>query len=158
MPDLPALIRTKNASETLDIAEGFAKTLKGGDIVLLHGPLGSGKTLFVRGMCRGLGMEDLWEVGSPTYTIVNSYRAGPGLFHMDLYRINHPSELDSIDFEGILAGPEIKAIEWPERISNYPFCGAGYLVSLVFSGPENKGREIHFQSFSIEPGSGLETH
>lgn len=149
LPPLPALMRSKSPDDTLNIAQALAQELEPGHIVLLHGPLGSGKTLFVRGICRGLGMKELWEVSSPTYTLVNAYPAGPGVLHLDLYRIEGRDDLEAIDFDGILTNAQIKLIEWPERISDFPFHGRGFVVSFTVTGPEHCGREIHIKAFHV---------
>ena len=77
---------TKSAEETLAIAESFAKELKKGDVVLLSGELGAGKTTFTKGIARALGVKDV--VTSPTFTIVKEYEGDSlNLYHMDLYRV-----------------------------------------------------------------------
>lgn len=92
--------------------------------------MGSGKTHFTRGICAGLGMQNLFEVDSPTYTLVNHYDVGPGLDHLDLYRFNDPQALEEIDLAGILASNSIKVIEWPERLAGFPLEKLDFLVKL----------------------------
>ncbi|MDJ0836011.1 MAG: tRNA (adenosine(37)-N6)-threonylcarbamoyltransferase complex ATPase subunit type 1 TsaE [Acidobacteriota bacterium] len=130
LKDLPFTGTTHSEAGTVALASAFAACLEPGDVVLLQGELGAGKTNFVRGLCIGLGMADAWEVDSPTYTVVNHYDAGPGLDHLDLYRFSDPAELDEIGFEEMLASPSIVVIEWPERLAGYPLPGHPRLVRL----------------------------
>ena len=96
---------------------GSASGGKSGAVLALHGELGSGKTCFVQGLARALGVRQ--AVTSPTFTIVNEYRGRRPLIHMDLYRISDPEELLSIDFENYLDTKGIIVIEWAERAGNW---------------------------------------
>ena len=96
---------------------GSASGGKSGAVLALHGGLGSGKTCFVQGLARALGVRQ--PVTSPTYTIVSEYRGRCPLVHMDLYRIQNPQELLSIDFENYLDTEGIVVIEWAERSGNW---------------------------------------
>ena len=99
------------------MASELAAKLKTGTILALHGELGSGKTCFVQGLARALGVRQ--PVTSPTFTIVNEYCGRCPLVHMDLYRISDPDELLSIDFENYLDTGGIIVIEWAERSGNW---------------------------------------
>lgn len=102
-------------AETRQIAAAFAATLKAGDVVLLAGDLGAGKTAFVRGLADGLGV-DPDEVTSPTFTLVHEYRGGRlPLIHIDLYRLER-ADLDEIGLDQDLADRGVTAVEWPERL------------------------------------------
>ncbi|MBE7054044.1 MAG: tRNA (adenosine(37)-N6)-threonylcarbamoyltransferase complex ATPase subunit type 1 TsaE [Ruminococcaceae bacterium] len=102
--------------DTFNIASDFAKTLKKGDIITFDGDLGAGKTAFVSGLAKGLGISDI--VQSPTFTIVNEYRSGKiPLFHFDVYRICDSEEMYDIGFDEYLFGEGICAIEWAGNIS-----------------------------------------
>jgi len=105
---------TRSPEDTERLAETLAGELRGGDVVLLSGPLGAGKTAFVRGLARGLGV-DPGEVSSPTFTLVQEYRGGRlALFHVDLYRLNDPREIDDLGLDEI-ADEGVMAIEWADR-------------------------------------------
>ena len=119
-PVLHRIARCASTDETEAFAADLAPHLAEGHVVLLQGQLGAGKTAFVRGLCRGLGMSDPWEVDSPTYTVVNHYKAGPGVDHLDLYRFSGAEELEEIGFDEIIASPSIVLIEWPERLADIP--------------------------------------
>lgn len=108
---------TTSEDETADIARQLAGTLKAGDVVLLSGNLGAGKTAFVRGLSAGLGI-DPEEVSSPTFTLVHEYRGGRlTLYHVDLYRLDRAATSD-LGLEEMGAGDGVMAIEWPERLSH----------------------------------------
>lgn len=100
--------------ETLNFASKFAKTLVEGDIVLLDGDLGAGKTVFTKGVVSALSNGKSIAV-SPTFVIVNVYDTVPVINHFDLYRINDVSELDAIGAEEYFYGDGISIVEWPER-------------------------------------------
>ena len=106
---------SKSEIDTLKIAKEFTKTLKCGDIVLLEGDLGAGKTVFVKGVVDAFGGDkDL--VTSPTFTIVNDYIANnKTIFHFDLYRVKDVRELYNIGIEEYLYSDAISFVEWPER-------------------------------------------
>jgi tRNA threonylcarbamoyladenosine biosynthesis protein TsaE len=102
--------------ETRTIATRFASTLKAGDVLLLSGDLGAGKTEFIRGVAEGLGIK-AEEVTSPTFTLVHEYRGGRlPLVHVDLYRLDR-ADLDEIGLDQDVASQGIVAVEWPERLT-----------------------------------------
>ena len=103
-------------SETRAIAARFASQLKAGDVLLLSGDLGAGKTAFTRGLAEGLGINPD-EVTSPTFTLVHEYRGGRlTLVHVDLYRLDR-ADLDEIGLDQDIAAQGVVAIEWPERLT-----------------------------------------
>ena len=140
--DLLMTFETGNPEETFAVAARFASEIKPGGVILLQGGLGAGKTQFVRGICAGLGMPDLWEVDSPTYTIVNHYDAGPGVDHIDLYRLEDLSGLDEIGFEDLLRAPAIKLIEWPERLIGYPLTTVDFHVHIQIGNGDRRSIRI----------------
>ena len=96
------------------LAARFAAALPPGTIVYLRGPLGVGKTTFVRGVLRALGYAG--AVHSPTYTLLETYQSGNGVVcHCDLYRLMDPSELEYLGLRERLDGTAVCLIEWPER-------------------------------------------
>ena len=110
--------QTDNEEQTAVLASAFAKRIRRGDVILLEGELGAGKTAFVRGLAAGLGLSPA-EVTSPTFTLVQEYR-GPGavLFHADLYRLT-PREVDDLGLDE-LSEQGILAVEWPDRWPDPP--------------------------------------
>lgn len=107
-------IISNSVEETENLGAQLAARLPAGSIVAFTGDLGAGKTAFVRGMARGLGITE--RVTSPTFTIVNEYEGGTRpLFHFDLYRLGSADELFDIGWEDYLARGGICAVEWSER-------------------------------------------
>ena len=111
---------TDSEAQTSAAGEEIASALVPGDVLLLDGELGAGKTAFVRGLARGLGLQ-ADEVTSPTFTLIQEYRA-PGsalvLYHADLYRLT-PREVDDLGL-GELSEDGILAVEWPDRWNGPP--------------------------------------
>ena len=105
---------TSSEVETGAVGSELATTLARGDVVLLIGDLGAGKTAFVRGLAEGLGIASD-QVSSPTFTLVQEYRAGRvPLVHVDLYRLDDPREIDDLGLDEI-AEEAVLAIEWAEK-------------------------------------------
>jgi tRNA threonylcarbamoyladenosine biosynthesis protein TsaE len=103
-------ITTRSEAETEALGARLWKTLQTPDLVLLDAPLGVGKTALARGLVRAAGHEG--EVPSPTFAIVQAYETRPPLYHLDLYRLNHPSELSELGLEDML-DTGVVLIEWP---------------------------------------------
>ena len=104
--------RTTSAAETEELGARLAVALEPGDVVTVAGELGAGKTTFVRGACRALGVEQ--AVSSPTYTIGNRYEARVPVAHLDLYRIQGLGAEEWGDLEPYFDGT-IAFVEWPEH-------------------------------------------
>jgi tRNA threonylcarbamoyladenosine biosynthesis protein TsaE len=110
---------TDGPDETEAAGERLGHTLGAGDVVLLYGELGAGKTAFVRGLARGIGASSD-DVTSPTFTLIQEYAGGRAmLYHVDLYRLE-PKEVDDLGLEDLVLGDGIVAIEWAERWSGRP--------------------------------------
>ena len=106
---------TNNESETEALGERFAAGLKGGSVIVaMYGDLGAGKTAFVRGMARGLGLS--CRVSSPTFTIVNEYLGKRDLIHFDMYRLSCADELFDIGWEDYISRGAVCAVEWSENV------------------------------------------
>ena len=108
-------VLTHSEHETATLARDLAATLRAGDVLLLSGNLGAGKTAFVRGLAEGMGIEP-GDVSSPTFTLVHEYRGGRlTLYHVDLYRLERAATED-LGLEELGAGDGVLAIEWPDRL------------------------------------------
>ena len=99
-------------AETRVLARRLSRCLVGGDVLLLQGDLGAGKTEFVKGLAEGLQVTDL--VTSPTFTLLNVYHGAMPLYHFDLYRLENPEELENIGFSEFIGGGGVAVIEWPD--------------------------------------------
>jgi tRNA threonylcarbamoyladenosine biosynthesis protein TsaE len=130
---------SSSEAATMAIAEALARTLSPGDVLLLHGGLGAGKTAFVRGLAVGVGLdEDV--VSSPTFTLVHEYRGGRvPLFHADLYRLPNGAAIDDLGFDEAL-DEGVLAIEWPERLRQAP--SGAVDVRLRITGPDSRAITI----------------
>ena len=100
--------------DTEDLGARLSKQLPGGAVVAMYGDLGAGKTAFVRGMARGMGLN--CRVSSPTFTIVNEYLGDRELIHFDMYRLSGADELFDIGWEDYLARGAVCAVEWSENV------------------------------------------
>ena len=110
------IIKTTSPEETEGVGEEFAGGLEGGELVLLRGELGSGKTAFVRGMARGLGVDDPEGVSSPSYTLANEYEGPIRLIHADLYRIDSATAIGELALEEMIGPGAVVVVEWGEKL------------------------------------------
>lgn len=111
-----AVYFSKSEKDTEQIGQDFAKNLPGGTVVAMYGDLGAGKTAFVRGMAKGMGLD--CRVSSPTFTIVNEYLGERELIHFDMYRLNDADELFDIGWEDYLNRGAVCAVEWSENVQD----------------------------------------
>jgi tRNA threonylcarbamoyladenosine biosynthesis protein TsaE len=125
---------THSEGETAALGRSLARRLTRGDVVLLYGPLGAGKTAFARGLAEGLGCDGE-DVSSPTFAIVQEYRGKTRLQHVDLYRLS-PGEVDDLGLEDLL-DDAVMAVEWPDRWSRVP---GGAAVVRIEPLEENRRR------------------
>ena len=109
-----AVFISDSADKTMEFAREYAKTLKGGDTVLLNGEMGAGKTVFCKGVARGLGVEE--EVLSPTYAYMNDY--GGKLYHFDCYRLKDGGQAEALGLCDYFYAGGVCVIEWAENISS----------------------------------------
>jgi len=101
--------------QTLTLGEAVGRNARAGDLIALVGELGSGKTLFVGGLARGLGVEPAAHVTSPTFTIMHRYTGRLPLYHIDLYRLDGPADLYDVGLEEYLEGDGVVAVEWADH-------------------------------------------
>ena len=105
---------TNSDKETEAVGEQFGRSVTDGTVVAMYGDLGAGKTAFVRGMARGMGITE--RVSSPTFTIVNEYLGDRTLIHFDMYRLGSADELFDIGWEDYIARGAVCAVEWSENV------------------------------------------
>jgi tRNA threonylcarbamoyladenosine biosynthesis protein TsaE len=146
----PHTVFSLSEEETYEFGRAVGQQLQAGDLVLLQGELGLGKTVFARGVAAGLGVcPD--EVSSPSYTLVHEYRGGRlPLFHIDLYRIDDPAELTTLGLDEILACDAVAIVEWGERLPPFYRRGA---ISVRFLDIGEGSRRIEVRSPREEPSS-----
>jgi tRNA threonylcarbamoyladenosine biosynthesis protein TsaE len=107
-------LSTGSADETRAAGERLARTLGPGDVVALTGDLGAGKTCFVQGLARGLGAT-VWAT-SPTFVLINEYRADLPIHHVDAYRIGSPTEMIDVGLLELIDGDGVTVIEWADKV------------------------------------------
>lgn len=128
----------------MDLGTELGRRLGRGDIVALHGPLGAGKTTLVKGIARSLLIEE--PVTSPSFTLIAEYdgcREGLPiiLYHVDLYRLNHPQEIEDLGLEEILGASGICVIEWAEKAAEF-LPDSAIQVEIALLNGENRSVEI----------------
>lgn len=129
---------SQSEDETFAVGRQVGASLAGGEVLFLHGALGAGKTVFVKGLASALGI-DTDEVTSPSFTLVNRYDEGRlTLYHLDLYRLNDgASAAHAVDLEELLADEQsVIVIEWAERMGRYPLPVTVWHVSIEGDGED----------------------
>ncbi len=107
---------THTPEETVQLGTKIGESLQPGDLVLLFGDLGSGKTTLTQGIARGLGVAEDEYVRSPSFTLINEYRGRMPIFHIDLYRIESATQLENLGLEEILFSEGASIVEWAEKL------------------------------------------
>ena len=132
---------TSDAAETFALGKQIGAQLNGGEVLLLNGPLGAGKTVFVKGLAAALDV-DPEEVTSPSFTLVNPYPGRLPLFHIDLYRLDEgAAAAHAVDLEELLTDERaVIVIEWAERLKNYPLTTDVWRIEI--SGDGEAARRI----------------
>lgn len=127
---------SSSPEETFACGRKIGESLMGGEVLLLSGALGAGKTVFVKGLARALGI-DPDEVTSPSFTLVNRYDEGRlVLYHLDLYRLDEGAgAAHAVDLDELLADESsVIVIEWAERMGNYPLPSTTWKISISGDG------------------------
>jgi tRNA threonylcarbamoyladenosine biosynthesis protein TsaE len=115
MPNLPWKLVSTSHQHTNRLGQVIGRVLRGGETIALYGPLGSGKTVLVRGIAQGLDASPM-TVTSPTFVVIHEYNQGRlPLAHVDLYRIRTPRELESTGLIEYLSGQAVTAVEWADK-------------------------------------------
>lgn len=111
----PLQVETRSAAETHAVAAAVAGVVRAGDVLLLSGDLGAGKTVFARGLAEGLDVDD--QVVSPTFTIVREYAGRLPLVHVDVYRLESVRELEDLGLDEIVREDAVAVIEWGDSVA-----------------------------------------
>ncbi len=141
-------IITNSVEETIYLGKSIANTLRSGDVVLLNGDLGAGKTHLVKGIAQGLGIKD--TITSPTFTIENKYKGSKAkLNHFDVYRVNDEDEILDIGFEESIYSDAVSVIEWSDLIKG--ILPEEYIDIRIYRDPilENK-RRINISYYPVD--------
>lgn len=138
---LPGIYETNSADETIHLARKLGSTFRGEEIVYLIGELGAGKTVFTKGLAAGLGVEDINQVCSPSFTLINIYQGKWPIFHLDLYRINKVDDLATLGWEDFL-GQGVIIIEWAEKLDLEL---RGIEVKLIILGDSRRRIELSWR-------------
>jgi tRNA threonylcarbamoyladenosine biosynthesis protein TsaE len=133
------LTESLSSDETEAIAAELSSILKTGDVIALYGPLGSGKTTFVRGLAAGLGCRK--GVRSPTFSLINEYPGPIPIYHIDFYRLEGQAEIEDLGWTEYLDLGGVTAIEWPENVKNL-LPSKRFEVYLSFYGENARKVEI----------------
>jgi tRNA threonylcarbamoyladenosine biosynthesis protein TsaE len=137
----PRTVFTLSEEETFDLGHAIARRLKGGELILLEGELGLGKTVFARGLASGLGIlpED---VSSPSFTLIQEYGGGRlVMYHVDLYRLNSAEEIATLGLEEILEADAVVVVEWGEKLPAR-YCRDAIIVRFHDVGEDSRRIEV----------------
>ena len=130
-------IVTESAEQTRQLAAEFATALPPVATLALHGDMGVGKTTFVQGLARGLGVPE--RVTSPTFAIYTVHRGGTrALVHLDAYRLENEHQIESLLLEEFLVSPYCLAVEWPDKIAGWLPADAWHLTLSIEEGDRHK--------------------
>ncbi len=132
---------SQSPEETRSLARQIGESLKGGEIVLLYGDLGVGKTVFVQGLAEGLGVPEDYYVVSPSFSLINEYPGRLRLVHVDLYRLE-PAQVEDLGLEDYLEKGSVVAIEWAERLPSNLIPEEAILVRMQYLKEDQRRLEI----------------
>lgn len=118
MQSLVLTYSTQGPDETIDLGLHLGRMLLAGDLVALEGDLGAGKTCLVKGIARGLEVPEASYVRSPSFVILNIYPGRCPLYHLDLYRIHSPAELEDLGYREFFYGEGVTVVEWADKIDD----------------------------------------
>jgi tRNA threonylcarbamoyladenosine biosynthesis protein TsaE len=133
----PMTTISSSPEQTFNFGFQIGERLNGGEILLLSGPLGAGKTILVKGVCAALGIEEE-DVTSPSFTLVNPYEGRLRLYHIDLYRLEEGvAAAHAVDLDELLGDENsIIVIEWAERMANYPLPSNTWKITVTGDGDD----------------------
>jgi tRNA threonylcarbamoyladenosine biosynthesis protein TsaE len=128
---------SSSPEQTFNLGFKLGAQLEGGEILLLSGPLGAGKTILVKGICSALGLDE-GDVTSPSFTLVNPYSGRLQLYHLDLYRLDEgASAAHAVDLDELLADERsVIVIEWAERMGPYPLPTNVWKIEIAGDGED----------------------
>lgn len=137
------VMKSYSCEDTFNIAASLGQKLKGGELIALEGDLGAGKTLFVKGLAKGLDIDE--PVTSPTFTLIHHYEGRITLNHFDVYRLPTPEAIEEIGYEEFFYGSGVTAVEWSDLVQS--FLPSSYLLVKIqreYSPESGEYRQITF--------------
>jgi tRNA threonylcarbamoyladenosine biosynthesis protein TsaE len=134
--------RSRSPEETQQLGRKLARLISVPGVVLLCGTLGAGKTTLARGLAAGLGLEDPYQVHSPSFTIVNVYHGCCPIYHVDLYRLRGARDLNSVGLDDFLGRDGVTIVEWGERLAS--LADAAFIIRIEDAGGDE--RILHIES------------
>jgi len=141
---------TSSPEQTFELGRKLGGKLIGGEIILLHGDLGAGKTLFTKGIARGLGIEDTSTVVSPSFTLVNIYKARLDIVHGDLYRLDSDAVYE-LGLEDYMDREHVMVIEWAEKANDF-FTGNILDITIERAGETARNIALLSPHAYLDPG------
>ena len=146
--EMELTLTTTSVSQTHNLGEVLGQSISGPLVIALTGDLGSGKTVFVQGLARGLAVPGEYYVTSPSYTLINEYPGHLTLYHVDLYRLTGRVDLEDLELLDIVNGNGVVAIEWADRlVDDLP----AEHVRIHFEISGNDRRKIRITAHGLEP-------
>ena len=157
-PQVESFVRdviSNSPVETFEVGQRIGKNLKGGELVLLTGGLGAGKTVIAKGIMSGLGF-DPDEVTSPSFTLVNLYSARLDVYHIDLWRLDETNDAAvAVGLDDILANDKaVVIVEWAEKLGRDTF--GSETTRITITGDGDEPRKISIDSTELFSGSGVQ--
>lgn len=146
---------TNSPTETIELGRKIGSQLKGGEVVAICGPLGSGKTHLIKGIATGAGAKDSRSINSPTFVIVNEYIGRLDIYHVDAYRLNSIAEFEMLGFDDFCYPQSVVLIEWADKIESA--LGAIDYIRIALEHGGKTTRTIHIKNtpeyitFNIPP-------
>ena len=137
-------ITSNSPDETIEFGRRLGSQLKGGEVVALCGPLGSGKTHLIKGIAAGAGAGDQKRINSPTFVIVNEYSGRLDIYHIDAYRLNSVSEFEMLGFDDFCYPQSVVLIEWADRVESALQDLHCLRIEIEHAGPTT--RKIHVKN------------
>jgi tRNA threonylcarbamoyladenosine biosynthesis protein TsaE len=132
---------SRSSEQTMALGRRLGEQLSGGEVILLFGPLGAGKTVFVRGLASGIGLQPA-EIRSPSFTLINEHQGRFSFYHVDLYRLAH-SSLADLGLEDLYRSDAVVAVEWAERLEEAGWdLGESIIVEIDYHPTHEDGRVL----------------
>ena len=135
---------SNSPEETIEFGRKIGSQLKGGEVLGICGPLGSGKTCLIKGIVSGTGAEDSKQVTSPTFVIVREYTGRLNIYHVDAYRLNSINEFEMIGFDDFCEPQSVVLVEWADKVES-ALQAVDYIRIELFHAGETK-RRIHIEN------------